>query len=349
MDTESAKLTVGIACGTCDTFSPFGLEACPSCGSSLAIVSRTAPTAAAKPPRAPTPLPAPLAPPVAAPIAAAVARAPAVTRPPTQEELMDQARNYICKQCATPVPSGHKFCGRCGGGVPIEIVELQVKFFGAMQAPGKARLILIRGDAGVDGLSYLLQGAEHVAGSKDGQILFPEDAWLSPRHANFLYRGEKLFVRDEGSANGIYARVKAPVPLEPGDLFLCGEQIFRLDATPKDTAGPDPDQTYFYSSPKRPSPFRVVQILRGGHTGLVVCARENAIHIGREENDINFPEDVYMSGRHAKVELAPNGKYALVDNASKNGTYIRIKGEREVGHGDYLFLGKQLLRVEMTA
>src|SRR5271154_2575212 len=118
MDTESAKLTVGIACGTCDTFSPFGVEACPTCGSSLAIVSRTAAAAPAKPPRQPTPVPAPLAAPV--PAAAVPAVAAPVTRPPTQEELMDQARNYICKQCATPVPSGHKFCGRCGAGVPVE-------------------------------------------------------------------------------------------------------------------------------------------------------------------------------------------------------------------------------------
>jgi len=341
MDSESAKLTVGIACGTCDTFSPFGVELCPVCKSSLSITQRAAAESGRKKSGTKTPR-APSDPRTAA------SAAPTTTSP-IQEELMEQARNYICKKCATPVPSGHKFCGRCGEPVPVEIVELQVKFFGAMQAPGKARLILIRGDAGVDGLSYLLQGADHVAGSKDGQILFPDDAWLSPKHANFTYRGEKLFVRDEESINGVYVRVKQPVPLEPGDLFLCGEEVFRLEATPKDTSGPEADQTYFYSSPKRPSPFRVVQMLRGGHTGLVVCARENIIQIGREENDINFPEDVYMSGKHAKVEMNPQGKFTLIDNGSKNGTYYRIKGERELGHGDYLFLGKQLLRVEMTA
>ena len=262
---------------------------------------------------------------------------------------MEQARNYVCKECSTPVPSGHKFCGRCGGSVPQEIVELQVRFFGAMQSPGKARLILIRGEGGIDGLSYSLQGTDHVAGRADAQILYHEDYWLSAKHANFVYRGDKLFVRDEGSANGVYVRLRQPVPLETGDLFLCGEQVFRLEATPKDTSGPDPDMTYFYSSPKRPSPFRVTQVLRGGYTGLVVCARENSISIGREENDLNFPEDVYMSGAHAKVELSPQGKYALVDVGSKNGTYVRIHGERELVHGEYLFLGKQLLRVEMTA
>ena len=265
----------------------------------------------------------------------------------SEEELMEQARNYVCKQCSTPVPSGHKFCGACGATVPAEIQNLQTKFFGAMQAPGKARLILIRGDQGVDGLSYLLQGTEHVAGRQDAQILFPDDTWLSPRHANFIYRGEKLVVRDEGSTNGVYVRVKGSVPLTPGDRFLCGEQVFRLDETPKDTSGPDPDQTYFYSSPKRPSAFRVVQLLRGGADGMVHCARESTVTIGREDSDMNFPEDVYMSGTHARVELA-GGSYSLSDLGSKNGTYARITGEQELTHGDYLFLGKQLLRVEMT-
>ena len=27
---------------------------------------------------------------------------------------MEQARYYICQSCMTPVPTGHKFCGRCG-------------------------------------------------------------------------------------------------------------------------------------------------------------------------------------------------------------------------------------------
>lgn len=261
---------------------------------------------------------------------------------------MEQARNYVCKECSSPVPSGHKFCGACGAGVPDAIQNAQTDYFGAMQAPGKARLILIRGDQGIDGLSYLLQGQEHIAGRQDAQILFPDDSWLSPRHANFIYRGEKLVVRDEGSTNGVYVRVRGTQQMKLGDFFLCGEQVFRLDSTPKDASGPDPDQTYFYSSPKRPSPFRVTQVLAGGIDGMVFCARENVARVGREEADLNFPEDIYMSGAHARVE-AQGPTFTLTDEDSRNGTYLRISGEHELSHGDYLFLGRQLLRVEMTA
>lgn len=261
---------------------------------------------------------------------------------------MEQARNYVCKECSSPVPSGHKFCGACGASVPPIVQSAQTDYFGAMQAPGKARLILIRGDQGVEGLSYLLQGTEHVAGRQDAQILFPDDPWLSPRHANFIYRGEKLVVRDEGSINGVYLRVRGQVPIVPGDLFLCGEQVFRLDAAPADSAGPGPDQTYFYSSPKRPSVFRVVQMVAGGMAGMTHCARESSVLIGREEADMNFPLDVFMSGNHARVDMTGPGQFVLVDLNSRNGSFVRIRGEQELHHGDYLFLGKQLLRVEMT-
>jgi pSer/pThr/pTyr-binding forkhead associated (FHA) protein len=247
------------------------------------------------------------------------------------------------------VPSGHKFCGTCGAAVPPEVVELRNDYFGTMQTPGKARLILIRGDSGVDGLSYMLQGSEHVAGREEGQILFPEDHWLSRRHANFVYENGQLVVRDEGSLNGVFVRVREPVVVASGDHFLCGEQLFRLDPTPEDTAGPAPDQTYFYSSPRKAYGFRLTQLLAGGGEGLVHCATGSTVTIGREECDINFPTDVYMSGTHAQVEASGDGRFLLGDQGSKNGTYLRVKGSQPLAHGDYLFLGKQLLRVEMTA
>ncbi|MBW2545783.1 MAG: FHA domain-containing protein [Deltaproteobacteria bacterium] len=262
---------------------------------------------------------------------------------------MEQARNYVCTECASAVPSGHKFCGACGAGVPTEAQTLETRFFGALQMPGKARLIVVRGDEAMgEGLSYLLQATEHVAGREADQIPFPSDNWLSPSHANFLYRGEKLVVRDEGSLNGVYIRIRGASPIQIGDHFMCGQQLFRIDATPKDTSGPEPDQTHFYASPRRPSAFRVTQVLEGGMDGIVCCAHEQSLQIGREECDINFPDDVHMSPRHARVEMSGES-LELLDENSQNGTYVRIRGERELSHGDYLFLGRNLLRVEVTA
>jgi pSer/pThr/pTyr-binding forkhead associated (FHA) protein len=264
----------------------------------------------------------------------------------SQEELMEQAKNFICRSCSTPVPVGHKFCGRCGAAVPPDVLAARTQFFGQLQAPGKAKLILIRGE-GVEGLSYQLNAEQHIVG-RNGQLVFPDDPFVSPKHANLFYRNQKLVVRDEGSLNGVFLRVRGTIEVLPNDHFLAGEQLFRLDATPKFNDGPAPDGTYFYSSPKHQTPFRVAQILQGGAPGMVVCARTAGIQIGREGGDMNFPGDLYMSASHCKIDEA-GGKLSLTDLNSRNGTYVRLKGERELAHGDYLFIGKKLLRVEITA
>jgi pSer/pThr/pTyr-binding forkhead associated (FHA) protein len=262
------------------------------------------------------------------------------------EEQMEQAKNYVCKSCSTPVPLGHKFCGRCGAAVPPEILQSRTQFFGQLQAPGKAKLILIRGD-GVEGLSYQLNAEQHIVG-RNGQLVIPDDPFVSPRHANLFYRTGKLVVRDEGSLNGVFWRVRGTVEISVGDHFLAGEQLFRIDGALKSNDAPAPDGTYFYSSPKHPAQFKLVQILQGGTEAMAVCARGSGLQIGREGGDLNFPTDLYMSASHCKLEESA-GRLTLTDNSSRNGTYVRLKAEKELAHGDYLFIGRKLLRVEITA
>ena len=374
------ELALGIACGRCDWYSAMttrGAAQCGSCGQSLALgaaAAAIAPRTAAdgpafidraelRPRKAPSGVAIPQAPVSAGPaqeVNSAVSSSGAFddkisttllagvragSEPPL-EDLMDQAKNYVCKSCSTPVPVGHKFCGRCGAAIPPDILSARTQFFGQLQVPGKAKLILIRGE-GVEGLSYQLNAEQHVVG-RNGQLQFPDDPFISPRHANLFYRGGKLVVRDEGSMNGVFWRVRGSLDVFPGDLFLAGEQLFRLEGAPKPNDGPAPDGTYFYSSPKHQTQFRIVQILHGSGEGMAVCARGQSLQMGREGGDLNFPGDLYMSASHCKLEES-GGKLSLTDLNSRNGTYVRLKAERELAHGDYLFIGRKLLRVEITA
>lgn len=382
------ELDVGFVCGTCDAFAPMAATECPSCATSLRF---DAPPAAATPPANPAisqgffvdapaaldeplreePLPT-IDPELDAMLDQALPSLDEVAlpfddapQPPVgpfkipvrfalTEALMDQARSYVCKKCYSPVPQGHKFCGRCGEPVPRDVVTAQTLLLSKMLEPGKAKLVVIKGEGfqtdPSDETAFLLGGRQHPCGRTQGDILFDRDNWVSPLHAVFYYRDDgRLVVRDESSANGVYLRIKGMAALQPGDCFLSGEQVFRLETTPRAADGPEPDGTLFYSSPKKPSPFRVAQVLRGGVPATQVCARENAITIGRESCDMNFPNDPYMSTRHCRVELTANGAYQIVDTGSKNGTYLSIHGERELLHGDYLFIGRELLRVDISA
>jgi pSer/pThr/pTyr-binding forkhead associated (FHA) protein len=329
-------------------------------GESSVRVPRPEPTAAGPPPRAPTlragepkpPTVRPMPMPATGPPPQAVAAAPAAPAVSARGgHIADATR--ACAKCGAAVPTSFAFCGRCGApvGAPAAAENLgQTQFFGALQAVGKAKLVLIKGE-GIDGISYQLNAQEHVAGRSDGVILFPDDRFLSARHANFFYREGKLFLRDEGSLNGVFLRIREPVTLADGDVFLAGEELLRFEVVslPRPAEMVSEDGTVFYGTPLRDGAgCRIVQILLGGRMGMVYVPTKPQVLVGRESCDLSFPRDRFISGRHCKLELQGRS-VVLSDLGSKNGTYVRLRDERELRHGDYVFLGQQLFRVEITA
>ena len=200
-------------------------------------------------------------------------------------------------------------------------------FFGASQAPGRAKLTVIKGE-GMDGVTYLLNATDHLAGRTEGAIMFPDDPLLSPRHANFTYRDGKLHVVDEGSVNGVFIRIKAPGDPRAGRAVPDRRAAAAGRALAPDL-GPQPDAegTYFYASPKRPSKMKLIQRLRGGEIGMIYRSRSDTISIGREGNDVNFLDDPFISGRHAQIAMNADGQVTLTDLGSKNGTFVRINDE----------------------
>jgi pSer/pThr/pTyr-binding forkhead associated (FHA) protein len=91
---------------------------------------------------------------------------------------------------------------------------------------------------------------------------------------------------------------------------------------------------------------RLRLIQEGGGDGEVYKVDTDEIVIGRNNGDIRFPHDGYMSGRHARI-VRRGEKFVLVDENSRNGTFKRIDGEVELKTGDIILIGKQLFRFEV--
>jgi pSer/pThr/pTyr-binding forkhead associated (FHA) protein len=329
-------MDIGLVCDQCDAFNPMQSHTCVSCHSALALGPRSSGAQSTPPPGLPR---------LSSPSPAA------------------------CPKCGGSLAPGQRFCPSCGATLsappanamtqptpslaqpspaPGEAGRSKTMFFGAMQA-ARAKLVLIKGD-GLDGVSFALAGSDHLLGrSPDCPLAFREDPFLSPVHANFRVEGAKLMVRDESSANGVFLRIREPRRLASGTTFLVGEQVLRVDLNPPETAGLGPDEsgTFFYASPRRASRMRLVQLLRGGDTGLMYRVASEAVTLGRDGNDINFPNDPFISGHHAQVSCDDAG-LLLTDTGSKNGTFVRVQGQTQLAHGDYVFMGQQLLRVEIV-
>jgi pSer/pThr/pTyr-binding forkhead associated (FHA) protein/ribosomal protein L40E len=263
------------------------------------------------------------------------------------------ASTYRCTRCGFMMKANLQFCPSCGLRVPSPFeVETKVRhqgrstqFIRAMQV-ARAKLTLIRGD-GEDGVSFMLAGEEHVAGrGADCPIHFPDDPFLSPQHVSFVYRDDQLVVIDLDSQNGVYLRV-TEAELTAQTTFLVGEQVLsaRMATTPADAA--EADGTYFSCSMPRPALLEILQHLRGGVTGAVFRMETSVATVGREGNNIDFPEDPFISGRHAEIRLE-GPSLSIKDLGSRNGTFVRINKEQVLRHGDYVFMGQQLLRVEIV-
>ena len=80
---------------------------------------------------------------------------------------------------------------------------------------------------------------------------------------------------------------------------------------------------------------------------MILRASNPQVSLGREGNDINFPDDPFISGQHAVIS-ALDDQVLLKDLGSKNGVFIRVEGPWALQHSDYVFLGQQLFRVEIT-
>ncbi|MDW8246487.1 MAG: FHA domain-containing protein, partial [Sandaracinaceae bacterium] len=288
---------VGLICAECDALVPPELERCPLCGAWLVGDSASH--------REETLFSA----------VGSLEGGPSHRRTPgkdaqREEDSVEQSRHYICKECMSLVLPGHRFCGACGTPVPEDAFEHPVSHYGSIQTTGKARLVVIRSPDESEGVTFILQGEEHFVGrSENADVPLSKDPFVSPEHAILFYRGERLFVRDKGSLNGVYVRIRESTRIAPGDCFICGEQVFRLDLVPKEAIAPGPDQTYLYLPPRRPSSFCVIQVLRGGIDGMIYCAKGQAIEIGRGGCDMNFPDDLYLSAKHARVEQLPDGGF----------------------------------------
>jgi pSer/pThr/pTyr-binding forkhead associated (FHA) protein len=251
-----------------------------------------------------------------------------------------------CTRCGETLDPNWSFCMACGA--PVQGADAGTDAMpGVEGSEKKFKLVLIRGDGGQTA-SYALGGQEHVAGREEGIILFPEDDTVSPAHANFFYRDGRLMVKDLGSVNGTFFRVSTPVQLRSSDRFICGEQLLLVAEGNSVEPVPDDEGTYFAGTPVSNWYFRLTQVLKGGQPGAVHCARKPQVFLGREKADFSFPDDKFMSHKHCMVEYR-DGSLWLSDVGSRNGTFMRLRdGEEKVlNEGDYLFLGRQLIKVIM--
>ncbi|MFI5308390.1 MAG: FHA domain-containing protein [Polyangiales bacterium] len=217
--------------------------------------------------------------------------------------------------------------------------------------PVRAQVVIIQRD-GSEGGVYSLQAPQTDVGSREGDIVLPEDPYLSPRHARIERRGDTFLLRDLGSTNGVYLRLREPFELGIQEMFLIGQQVLRFEVLPEGErrVGPAKQQgVMVFGTPDLPRLARVAQYTTEGLERDVYYLYRDETVFGREQADVVYAEDPFLSRRHAAITMdRHNMRFVLRDLGSSNGTSVRCKEDRALQHGDQFRLGRHLFRFDLS-
>ena len=314
-------------CKRCQGTSDKNAQFCRFCGASLNEAS-TDPPQAGRRSGDPSMLPIPLSVPKPATPAAAPPPAAAATAPTEPQQRLDATLITSGPSEKPPAPDTGKPQGR---------------------------LVIVHKDGG-EGESFPLRDQMDV-GREAGECIFADDRYMASRHARLTRKDGTLFIRDLGSPNGVFVRLRKEeqngVLLEDQDLILLGQQVLRFEVVKDAEAGfgaASEQGTLVFGTPATPRYARLSQRTTEGVSCDVFHVRKPETVLGRESGDVVFPDDPFMSRRHAAVRVSEGSAktFRLTDLGSSNGTFVRIRGEIPLKSGDEFRVGQQLLRVVLN-
>ena len=314
-----------ITCPRCGTATPVGFAYCQQCGLHIQPI---APTDPGQVPRARSSTAGPS---VGSPGVDAYGGTIA------QPDSIRPSAQQVAPTAAAPAPAA----------VPAPaIVRTEPQKQGA--AWGTA--VLVNRD-GTDGQRFALSSDDTVIGRAGADIAFDDDRFLAKQHARFE-RGSDGTVRIHAldPLNGVFKKTDAPVELVDGAVLLVGREVLRFEKVAPEERTVHPLVRHgvsLFGSPPRDPWGRIMQIVPSGGYRDVRHLFTDEVVLGREEGDIVFRDDAFMSRRHAAITW-DSRRAQITDLGSSNGTFVRITGPTTLKHGDHVRLGDQLLRVEVT-
>lgn len=185
--------------------------------------------------------------------------------------------------------------------------------------------------SGIEETEYPLKpGGVITIGRVGCDINFPDDTMLSEKHASISHGAEGYFLRDDGSATGVYLRAAEgrPLGIAPGNLVRAGRQFLLFN--------------------KNNGRYQIIHYDQSGKEKNRYDLSEKTIFVGREAPDIILdPQDKTLSRRHLSISVKEN-KIFIKDLKSVNGTYLKVKNAVKLESGDRFRVGQQLFAFTVT-
>lgn len=247
----------------------------------------------------------------------------------------------VCPRCEARVASGVLRCPACQTALTAPSVPPPAP---APRRGAFMKVRIVRAEGGHETLVVLDKPSWTCGTQADFSI--GDDPFLAAKQLRLTYTPEGgLIAEDSGGGNGVFLRIRRSLPLAVGNELRLGRQRLIVEAFPSPQVAGDATP---WGSPDPGFTMRLVQVLEGGLRGSAYPLGEGETIIGREMGDILFPNDGFVSGKHAAIRLE-GGRLEVRDLGSSNGTFIRMGQTSTVTPGDQFLIGRQLVRVEPHA
>ena len=264
----------------------------------------------------------------------------------------------MCQRCGgnnDPYGRFCKFCGTALASVPSAAAAAAPYPNAPRSMPPRrktqAQLVIILRN-GSEGRVYPLKAESTDIGSREGAVVLRDDPYLSHRHARIEQREGNFVLRDLSSVNGIYLRIREAVNLVDEDMILLGQQVLRFQLVPEAERKLGPAMQHgvmIFGTPETQRLARLVQYTTEGLERDVYYLNREETVLGREQADVVFPDDPFLSRRHAAISMnREKMRFTLRDLDSSNGTAIRCQNEHVLKAGDQFRLGRHLFRFDLV-
>jgi pSer/pThr/pTyr-binding forkhead associated (FHA) protein len=90
------------------------------------------------------------------------------------------------------------------------------------------RICLVVGRESIGNAHPVAPDGMHI-GRERGDVIFPEDGYVSGLHCRIHHDGSAIVLTDVGSSNGTFLRIRGERRLASGELLLMGQQLFRIN------------------------------------------------------------------------------------------------------------------------
>ncbi len=103
-----------------------------------------------------------------------------------------------------------------------------VLLMGSPAATYVGRIVLLTGKTAT-GNAYVVSSEGLQLGRERGDIIFPDDGYVSGLHCKIHSDTKNVYLTDLGSSNGTFVRIEKETELADGSCLLMGQQLYRVD------------------------------------------------------------------------------------------------------------------------